>query len=171
MFENVIFVSMGSNIGDKFNYLETAANIINDNIYCSVELISSIYETIPYGYKNQDNFFNVALKLTSAYSLKDFYYFTKSIEKNLGRKKGDRWGPREIDIDLLFYNDVVFSDELLTIPHTEILNRDFVLVPLCEIASDVIHPGLNKRICEIELKEIEKTILGKIAKNIRLKIE
>ncbi|MDP4115839.1 MAG: 2-amino-4-hydroxy-6-hydroxymethyldihydropteridine diphosphokinase [Bacteroidota bacterium] len=171
MFSNLIFVSLGSNIGDKLKHLDQAANSISADKCCKVEKVSSVYETIPYGYKDQDNFYNAAIKLRSSYTLKEFYELSKSIEKELGRNKRDRWGPREIDIDILFYNDLIYSDDLLTIPHKEILNRDFVLVPLCEIASEVRHPGINKRICEIKLDGIEKTIINKIPGKIEIKCE
>lgn len=169
MFDNLIFVSLGSNIGDRLDYLAKAVNCLNKDKCCEVEAVSSVYETVPYGYKDQGNFYNAAVKLTSSYTLQEFYVLTKSIEKELGRNKRDRWGPREIDIDILFYNDLVYSDELLTIPHKEILNRDFVLVPLCEIGAGVKHPVINKNICEIELEGIEKTITKKIPEKIEIK--
>ena len=75
--------------------------------------------------------------------------FLKSVEKQVGRKVTTKWGPREIDLDILFYNDMVFSDDEITIPHKDLMNRDFVLVPLCEIAPDLIHPIMNKKISEI----------------------
>jgi len=71
------------------------------------------------------------------------------VETRVGRKVSTKWGPREIDLDILFYNDMVFSDDEITIPHKDLLNRDFVLVPLCEIAPDLIHPSMNKKISEI----------------------
>jgi len=75
--------------------------------------------------------------------------FLKSVEQQVGRKVTTKWGPREIDLDILFYNDMVFSDNEITIPHKDLLNRDFVLVPLCEIAPDLIHPLIDKKISEI----------------------
>lgn len=69
----------------------------------------------------------------------------------VGRKKTIKWGPREIDLDVLFYNDLIYSDDEITIPHKDLMNRDFVLVPLCEIAPDFIHPELNKKISEISI--------------------
>ena len=77
------------------------------------------------------------------------FKFLKSVEQQVGRKVRTKWGPREIDLDILFYNDMVFSDDEITIPHKDLLNRDFVLVPLCEIAPDLIHPIMNKKISEI----------------------
>jgi len=77
------------------------------------------------------------------------FKFLKLVEKQVGRKVTTKWGPREIDLDILFYNDLIFSDDEITIPHKDLVNRDFVLVPLCEIAPDLIHPSMNKKISEI----------------------
>jgi len=77
------------------------------------------------------------------------FKFLKLVEKQVGRKVTTKWGPREIDLDILFYNDLIFSDDEITVPHKDLLNRDFVMVPLCEIAPDLIHPSMNKKISEI----------------------
>jgi 2-amino-4-hydroxy-6-hydroxymethyldihydropteridine diphosphokinase len=79
----------------------------------------------------------------------ELFKFLKLIETQVGRTATQKWGPREIDLDILFYNDIVFSDDEITIPHKDLLNRDFVLVPLNEIAPDLIHPLMNKKISEI----------------------
>lgn len=79
----------------------------------------------------------------------ELFKFLKLIEAQVGRTATQKWGPREIDLDILFYNDIVFSDDEITIPHKDLLNRDFVLVPLNEIAPDLIHPLMNKKISEI----------------------
>lgn len=84
------------------------------------------------------------------------FRLSKQIELKIGRKKGEKWGPREIDLDLLYFNDEIYSDEKLTVPHKGILDRDFVLVPLSEIAPDFIHPELkekNSDICKRNSKE------------------
>ncbi len=89
----------------------------------------------------------------------------------MGRTKNPKWGPREIDLDLLFFNDLVYNDENLTIPHKEVQYRDFALVPLCEIAPDLFHPAINKKICDIYIEESEKCIIGKIPEKILLNWE
>ncbi len=123
---------------------------------------SSVYETKPYGYKDQDNFFNAAIKIKTEFSVIRLLEILKSIEKDLGRSRTQKWGPREIDLDLLFFNDLIFSNERVTIPHKEIAKRDFVLVPLCEIAPDFIHPALKIKICDICIDDSEKCVLRKI---------
>ncbi len=139
---------------------------INENQLCKVVDTSSIYETFPYGYKEQENFFNAVIKVETELSLFDLFDFIKFVENNLGRIKRNKWGPREIDLDILFYNDMEFSNEKITIPHKELVYRDFVLVPLSEIAGDLIHPSLNKKICDICLENSEKYIIQKLSENI-----
>ena len=123
---------------------------------------SSIYETLPFGYKDQDNFYNAAVKIKTSYPLIELLDSLKSIEKKLGRGKSPKWGPREIDLDILFYNSLIFTNERITVPHKEISNRDFVLIPLCEIAPDYYHPVLKQKISDICIVESEKTVINKI---------
>lgn len=137
---------------------------------CRLCKVSSIYETAPFGDKNQSDFYNGALKVETDYNIFDFLSFLKQIEKELGRVPGPKNGPREIDLDILFYNDMIYSDERVTIPHKEIANRDFVLIPLCQIEPEFVHPALNKKLCEIEIKNEEKYILKKFSSDL-IKIE
>ena len=123
--------------------------MIDSNPYCEVETVSSIYESSPYGEIIQGEFFNAVFKIKTYFELKELFKSLKLVEQQVGRKATTKWGPREIDLDILFYNDMVFSDDEITIPHKDLLNRDFVLVPLCEIAPDLIHPIMNKKISEI----------------------
>lgn len=127
---------------------------------------SSVYETKPFGYKDQENFLNAAIEVSTESPLLEVIGCLKRIEKELGRVPSERWGPREIDLDLLFYNDVVFSNEKVTVPHKEIASRDFVLVPLCEIIPGFIHPALNLKICDICISDTEKYIVKKLSDTI-----
>jgi len=166
VFKNYAYIALGSNIGDKLGYFRLAVKEISNSGTCSVEKVSSVYETLPYGNKEQDNFYNAAIYIRTELEMFDLLAFLKSIEKKLGRVSGPRWAPREIDLDLLFFNDVVYSDEKLTVPHKEVAKRDFVLVPLCEIAADLIHPELNKKICDICIEDPERNVIGRIAEKI-----
>ena len=85
----------------------------------------------------------------------------KGIEIKLGRTKSEKWGPREIDLDLLFYDEQIYSDFEITVPHRGIVERDFVIVPLCDVAPDLVHPELKFKISSIDLAKIEKTIIKK----------
>jgi|GEM_PF-2984155 2-amino-4-hydroxy-6-hydroxymethyldihydropteridine diphosphokinase len=140
--------------------------MISSEPKCRLLKLSSIYETAPFGDKNQDNFYNGAAEIETDFDLFDFLAFLKDTEKIIGRRPGQKNGPREIDLDILFYNNLVYSDDKITIPHKGIIYRDFVLVPLCEIASSFIHPVINKKICEIEMLDEEKYILQKFSENL-----
>ncbi|HUX61632.1 MAG TPA: 2-amino-4-hydroxy-6-hydroxymethyldihydropteridine diphosphokinase [Ignavibacteriaceae bacterium] len=153
---------MGSNKGDKVLFLRKAVQEIADDSKCKIELNSSIYETIPYGIKEQDNFLNAVIKISTLYNLTELFCFLKSIETKLGRLGGAKWGPREIDLDILFFNEIIYSDGKITVPHKEIEYRDFVLTPLCEIAPNLSHPVLNQKISDICIDKKDMTIIGKI---------
>jgi 2-amino-4-hydroxy-6-hydroxymethyldihydropteridine diphosphokinase len=153
---------LGSNKGDKFWYLRQAVTKLNETKgYCVVKS-STVYETKPFGYKEQENFYNAAIEVSTEKSLLEVIERLKNIEKELGRVAGTRWGPREIDMDLLFYNDVVFSNDTVTVPHKEVASRDFVLIPLCEIAPGLFHPALNVKICDICISDSENYVIKKI---------
>jgi 2-amino-4-hydroxy-6-hydroxymethyldihydropteridine diphosphokinase len=95
------------------------------------------------------------IKIKTYFEPNDLFHFLKAVEVKIGRKVRTKWGPREIDLDLIFYNDLVYTDAEITIPHKDLLNRDFVLVPLNEIAPELIHPELGKKISEILIFQSE----------------
>ena len=150
--------------------MKMALKRIAENENCCLCAISSIYETAPCGEKDQSNFFNGALKIETDFELFDLLTFLKGIEKELGRIPGPKNGPREIDLDILFFNNLIYSDEKVTVPHKEIMNRDFVLVPLCELEPEFIHPAADKKICSIDIAGEENYILKKFSKDL-IKIE
>jgi len=160
------FIALGSNIGNKFEYLRNAYNELTLDSKIIIEKVSSVYETKPYGYSKQDNFLNAVVKLKTDYTIHYLLTKLKKLEKKLERTKTRKWGPREIDLDLLFYDDLIYSDGKLTVPHKEILKRDFVLFPLKEIAEDFIHPALKKKISDISTSRIESTIIRKIREKL-----
>ncbi len=164
--KNIAYIALGSNIGDKLYFIKLAVSKINQNENCGIIETSSVYETKPYGNKDQDNFLNATVKIRTDFQLLELLDFLKGLERELGRQKSSKWGPREIDLDLLFYNNAVYSDERLTVPHREIEHRDFVLVPLCEIASEFIHPALNKKICDICISDSETSIIRRLPDKI-----
>jgi 2-amino-4-hydroxy-6-hydroxymethyldihydropteridine diphosphokinase len=149
------------------DYLRNAVDMIKDDSLSVIDNISSVYESIPYGLKEQDNFLNAVIEISSARSLQDLSKWIKTVEKAIGRIEGPRWGPREIDIDLLFYGDVVYSDEKLTVPHKEILLRDFVIIPLKEIAPGFQHPVTGQVIADIDTWNVEELIIKKFSDNLK----
>lgn len=164
--ENNIFLGLGSNKGDRFSFLKKAVDRIISDSLTQVEKVSSVYETIPYGVKEQDNFFNAVIKIKSARKLKELLLWIKNLEKEIGRVEGSKWGPREIDIDLLFYDNVIFEDETLKVPHKEVLLRDFVIVPLAEIAGEFVHPVTGQFIKDIDKNNVEKLVVQKLSINL-----
>ena len=102
----------------------------------------------------------------TGYKLLELLDRLKAIEKKIGRENGAKWGPREIDLDILLFNDLIFSNDRITVPHKELVKRDFVLIPLSEIAPDLIHPALNQKISDICIVESEKTVIGKIQQKL-----
>ncbi len=164
--KNTVYIGLGSNKGNKLDFLRKAVEKINNDEKCNVKVSSSLYETKPLGNRKQENYLNAVIKISTEYSIIELFNFLKSIEKGLGRSKTERWGDREIDIDILFYNDLIYSDEIITIPHKGIPNRDFVLVPLCEINSNLIHPELKQKICDINVADSEKCIIRKFPEKL-----
>jgi 2-amino-4-hydroxy-6-hydroxymethyldihydropteridine diphosphokinase len=166
---NIAYIGIGSNKGNRTDNLISAIEIIDTDVECEVVAISSVYETKPFGYKNQDNFLNAVIKIKTKYFLFELFEFLKRTESKLGRQTEIKWGPREIDLDILFYNDLIYSDENITIPHKGIIDRDFVLIPLSEIEPGLIHPAVYKKIGEIELPDTGSNIISKFDINILAK--
>ncbi|MFH1287175.1 MAG: 2-amino-4-hydroxy-6-hydroxymethyldihydropteridine diphosphokinase [bacterium] len=129
-----MFLSLGSNLGNRRNNLYYAINEMGKNVLIAVEKVSSFYETPPFGEKRQPDFINAVIKIKTKLPPDGLLFFIKSIEKKMGRIKFAKWGPRNIDIDIIFYNDLNIKKRGLVIPHPEVKNRSFVLEPLKEVA-------------------------------------
>lgn len=157
--KNQCYIALGSNVGDKLKNIKSALEEIKNNPDCELVNISSIYETGPYGYTEQGNFLNAAAEISTNLDLIPLLRFLNSVEEKLGRLKTIKWGPRVIDIDILFFNNIIYNDNVITVPHKGIPERDFVLVPLSEIAPDLVHPVLNRKISDICRDDIQKTII------------
>ena len=156
MINNIAYIGIGSNVGVQINKIDSAVELIDENPNCEVLSVSSIYESAPYGEIEQEEFFNLVIKVDTSFGPKELFHFLKHVEKEVGRKQSIKWGPREIDLDILFFNELIYLDKEIQIPHKDLLNRDFVLVPLVEIEPDLIHPELQKKISEISNFQTEK---------------
>jgi 2-amino-4-hydroxy-6-hydroxymethyldihydropteridine diphosphokinase len=156
---NTVYIQLGSNIGERKSYIAKSMDQIEENIG-KIIIESSIFETIPWGNENQNNFLNSVIKINT--TLDAFRVLKKSqeIENNLGRERVEKWGERTIDIDILFYNNEIINTTKLNIPHPFIQKRKFVLVPLSEIAPNYIHPTLKKNISTLlsECKDNQKVL-------------
>ena len=136
-----VLIGLGSNVGDRLGFLQKAMGELERTQGISVASISSVYETEPVGKKNQPRFLNAAVELSCSISASKLYERMKEIERLIGRTPTERWGPREIDLDLLYYDDEVLESPMFVVPHRESSNRRFVLVPLSEIAADFVDPA------------------------------
>jgi 2-amino-4-hydroxy-6-hydroxymethyldihydropteridine diphosphokinase len=147
----IAYLLLGSNLGNKEDNLKNAVKLLKK--FGKVRKHSAIYETEPWGFSDERNFFNAAICLET--SLNPFELLTEilKIEISIGRKRQiKQWVAREIDIDIIFFDNLILSEEFLTIPHPHLKNRKFALAPLNEIAPSFIHPVLGKSITEL-LKE------------------
>jgi 2-amino-4-hydroxy-6-hydroxymethyldihydropteridine diphosphokinase len=142
--KNNIFLGLGSNIDDRVAYIKTATSFIRSCSEIKIVKSSLIYETEPWGIRNQSAFLNRVLMLESSLLPEDLLNFVKDVEVKTGRTQRDKWHEREIDVDILFYDDQVVTSERFSLPHREVQNRKFVLIPMCEIAEDFVHPVFNK---------------------------
>lgn len=140
-----IFLLLGSNIGNlKKNLLSALSEIEKQNILIIKK--SRIYKTKPWGNDNQPDFLNMAIEVDCNYSPSELFKVLKRIESKMGRKKTRRWGPRIIDVDILFYSTNIVNSKNLTIPHKEFYNRPFAIKLLAEISPDFVPPRSNKRV-------------------------
>ena len=144
---HTIYLGLGTNVGDRKRHLQEAIDSFFPNINCLQ--LSSIYETKPVGYTEQTEFLNQVVLAETDLAPLALLNQIKYIENKLGRQPTFRFGPRAIDIDVLFYDDLVQETPRLTIPHPRLLERAFVLVPLAEIAPQFVHPVLKKRIIDL----------------------
>jgi len=142
-----VYLGLGSNLGDRESNLAQALAMLVEKV--RLEKYSSIYETEPVGYSEQPNFLNMVCSGSTDLDPLKLLAFVKEIEKDFGRVPSFPNAPRPIDIDILFYDDQIIRSESLTIPHSRIVERAFVLVPLSEIAPELVHPESRKRIEEL----------------------
>jgi len=136
-----IYLLLGTNLGNKIKNLEKVRELLVSN-RVTIKRESSIYETAAWGIEDQPTFLNQVLEIETAKTPDKLLALTKEIEMKMGRVRMEKWGERLIDIDILYYGDSIVNQDDLQIPHPEIQNRRFTLVPLVEIAPNFVHPQL-----------------------------
>lgn len=156
---NRVYIALGTNIGDREKNLQTALLELGKN--CEIIKKSSIYETEPVGFKDQDDFLNMVIEAETELQPTELIINLQEIEHRMGRVKEILDGPRTIDLDILFYERQLIDTPNLKIPHPRLHKRNFVLKPLMEISADFIHPKLKKSIQQLykELKNPEKVTI------------
>jgi len=135
---HIVYLALGSNIGDRYSNLVAALKRMRDVV--EIRAVSSIYETEPVGYLDQPRFYNIVCSGTTVLPAPELLKYAKEIERALGRQPSFPNGPRLIDIDIIFYDDLCMARGDLTIPHPRMAERPFVLVPLVEIAPQMVDP-------------------------------
>jgi 2-amino-4-hydroxy-6-hydroxymethyldihydropteridine diphosphokinase len=140
--KNYAYIALGSNIGDRLYYLREAVKMLDSHEQIFVAATSSIYETEPVGYVNQDKFLNMVIKIYTTLSPFALLDVTQKIEQTFGRKREIRWGPRTLDLDILLYNHENIETEQLIIPHPRMAERAFVMIPLLELNQDIHIPNI-----------------------------
>ncbi len=159
----IVYLCLGSNSGDRLKLIEQAVSLMNLAENMKIIRTSALYETEPWGVKNQNWFLNMAVELKTNIPPQDLLVKLQNIEKTLGRNRDKeiRWGERPIDIDIIFYGEEILNSDFLTIPHKLMHKRAFVLVPLLELIPDFVHPILKKSLSQIydELEEVEDVFL------------
>lgn len=157
----ICYIGIGSNLGNALKNCQYAVESLSQNKEIQVTRVSSFYETEPVGIENQDFFINAVAEVKTVLSAHDLFEKLQNIEKDMGRKQEVKGGPRIIDLDLLFYGQDLVQEADLIVPHPEMHRRRFVLEPLCELASYLIHPvfcisirGLKDRLTDNKIVKI-----------------
>lgn len=151
----VAYIGIGSNLGNREKNCLRAIELLEKR-GIPVKKRSSMYETEPWGIKDQPRFINMAIEIETFFEPGELLRILKEVEREVGRGVSFKWGPRIIDLDILLFGNIFLKEDNLEIPHPLLDKRDFVLKPLCEIAPDMIHPLLKVKICDL-LKELGKS--------------
>ncbi|MDB4925423.1 2-amino-4-hydroxy-6-hydroxymethyldihydropteridine diphosphokinase [Mucilaginibacter sp.] len=156
---NNVFLLLGSNLGDRKLFLQQAIRHIEYDIAPTIK-ISSVYETQSWGKSDEPDYLNLVIELQTELSAQTILEKILAIENVMGRKREEKWGPRIIDIDILYYNAAIIDEPGLQVPHPELHNRRFTLEPLAEIAPDLIHPVLHKSSLQLK-KDLKDNLIVK----------
>ena len=153
---NKVYIAAGSNLGDKEETLKEAIYKIDKRKDCVVTKVSNFYTTDPVGYEDQDQFVNCVFEINTLQTPSELMDTLLEVEKDFKRERIIRWGPRTLDLDIIFYDDIISYDEHILIPHPRAHERQFVMKPMCDINPYYVHPIYRKRVMDIssELGEL-----------------
>lgn len=145
--KHTVYLALGTNLGDRLKNLQAALEALPPDV--KVSAVSPIYETPPWGYLDQPEFLNQVLKGETDLEPLELLRSIKKMEADLGRLPGLRYGPRQIDLDILFFDELILESPELTIPHPRLAERAFVLVPLVDLAPDLCHPKTGETVRDL----------------------
>ncbi|MCI6667112.1 2-amino-4-hydroxy-6-hydroxymethyldihydropteridine diphosphokinase [Romboutsia timonensis] len=153
---NKVYIAAGSNLGNKEETLKEAIDKIDKRKDCVVTKVSNFYTTDPVGYEDQDQFVNCVFEIDTLQTPSELMDTLLEVEKDFKRERIIRWGPRTLDLDIIFYDDIISYDEHILIPHPRAHERQFVMKPMCDINPYYVHPIYRKRVMDIssELGEL-----------------
>ena len=156
---NIVYLQLGSNLGPREQFICEAVQEISDHVG-NVSLRSQIYESTPWRVDGQESYLNQIIEVKTLFTAEEILVAVLNIENDLGRVRVEKWGERLIDIDIIFFNNEIIENPTLCIPHKHMHQRNFVLVPMNEIAADFIHPRYNKTVSQLfdESKDTEEVI-------------
>lgn len=157
-----VYLLLGGNLGNRNYYIQKSEQFINRELG-EILMKSSIYETEPWGFQHEQNFYNRVVEINTLLKPQELLTKIHTIENDLGRERGIRqYSARTVDIDILFYDNMILNEPNLIIPHSQLHNRRFVLEPLCEIKPGFIHPVMNVSVCDLLFQCEDNLVVNKI---------
>ncbi|WP_042275179.1 2-amino-4-hydroxy-6-hydroxymethyldihydropteridine diphosphokinase [[Clostridium] dakarense] len=138
---NKAYLGLGTNMGDRLDYINSACEILSNNNNIKITNKSKLYETKAWGYTDQADFLNLCLEIETSLDKYELLKICQDVEQKLNRERIIRWGPRTIDVDILFFNDIILNNENLSLPHPRISERAFVLIPLMDLNQSLLIKG------------------------------
>ncbi len=163
---SLVYLGLGSNLGERAANLQAAVRAMPPKVRPLAQ--SPVYETPPWGYTDQPRFLNLVVQAETDLAPLKLLDFLKNLELEIGRTPSFRYGPRQIDLDILFYDDLVLQTPELCIPHPRLHERAFVLVPLADLAPHLCHPGLGQTVAEM-LSNVDASGIQKFEDRVNLK--